>query len=176
MQRGKFLVRPFKLFAAACFVLILAAHGSAAAQAGKGSARARQESAARRGEEVRSLVEATGVIERELEQMEPLLARMRQRAPQIPDKVWQEVREEFKKTFTREAIIEIYAPIYSRHFRPAEIRQLLAFFRSPVGKKLVADTKMMEAEAILGGMERGINLGEKIRQLLKARGYETPVT
>lgn len=168
-------MRGFKMFAAV-FVVVLAAQTGARAQAGRGGPHARQGSAAQRLEDVKRLVEATGVVERELKSMEPLLARMKQQMPNVPEKVWKEVEVEFRKVFTRETIIEMYAPIYSRHFGPDEVKRLLAFYNSPVGKKLVAETPMIEIEAFLDGMQRGINIGEKIREMLKSKGYDTPIT
>lgn len=167
--------RGFKMFAAALLV-VLAAHTGARAQAGKGAPRARQGAAAQRLEDVKRLVEATGVVDRELKSMEPLLARMKQQMPNVPEKVWKEVEGEFRRLFTREMIIEMYTPIYSRHFDPGEVRRLLAFYTSPVGKKLVAETPMIEMEAFLDGMHRGINIGEKLREMLKSKGYSTPIT
>ena len=168
-------MRGFKMFAAALLV-VLASHACAEAQGAKGVPRARKASAAQGLEDVKRLVEATGVVERELRQMEPLLARMKQQMPNVPEKVWKEVEAEFRKVFTRETIIEMYAPIYSRHFGPDEVRRLLAFYTSPVGKKLVAETPMIEVEVFLDGMQRGVNIGEKIREMLKSRGYSTPIT
>ena len=168
-------MRGLKIFAAA-FLFLLVAHTCAPAQAGKGGQHAHHDSETQRLEDVKRLVEATGVVERELSTMEPLLARMKQQMPQVPEKVWKEVEAEFRKVFTRETVIEMYAPIYSRHFDAEEVRRLLAFYNSPVGKKLVAETPMIEMEAFLDGVQRGMNLGEKIREMLKARGYNTPIT
>jgi hypothetical protein len=168
-------MRGFKMFAAV-FVVVLAAQTGARAQVVKGGPPARQASTAQRLEDVKRLVEATGVVDRELRSMEPLLARMKQQMPNVPEKVWKEVEVEFRKVFTREMIIEMYAPIYSRHFEPGEVKRLLTFYNSPVGKKLVAETPMIEMEAFLDGMRRGINIGEKIREMLKSRGYSTPIT
>lgn len=162
---------------AAVLVVAAAAHAGAYAQGSKGAARAqRGPSAAQKAEDVKRLIEATGVVERELKSLEPLLERMRAQTPQIPDKVWKEVQAEFRNVFTRETIIEMYAPVYTRHFAPDEIKKLLAFYSSPLGKKLVAEMPMIEVEVFIDGMQRGMNIGEKIRQMLKARGYDTPIT
>ena len=168
-------MRGLKIFAAA-FLFVLASHTCSRAQGGKAGQHARRDSEARRLEDVKRLVAATGVVERELSTTEPLLARMKQEMPNVPDKVWKDVEAEFRKVFTREMIIEMYAPIYSRHFQPDEVRRLLVFYNSPVGKKLVAETPLIEMEAFLDGVRRGVNFGEKIRQMLKARGYDTPIT
>ena len=35
-------------------------------------------------------------------------------------------------------LAELYAPIYSEHYSEAELRELTAFWRSPIGKKTIA--------------------------------------
>lgn len=124
--------------------------------------------------EVRRLIELTGVVERELSSFEPLMSEWKRLMPHIPESVWAEVGAELRRSFTRETIIGMYVPIYTRHFDAAEVRKLIAFYSSPVGRKLVAETPEMESEAYMGGMARGIKAGERIREMLKAKGYNLP--
>ncbi|MFL6283249.1 MAG: hypothetical protein ACJ74Q_08930 [Pyrinomonadaceae bacterium] len=37
-------------------------------------------------------------------------------------------------------------------------------------------TPMIEMEAFLDGVRRGVNIGEKIRGMLKSKGSDTPIT
>lgn len=124
--------------------------------------------------EVKRLIELTGVVDREMASIEPLMGEWKRLMPQIPERVWAEVRAELRKVFTRETIIEMYVPIYTRHFDAAEVRKLIAFYSSPVGRKLVAETPEMQTEAYMDGVARGIKAGERIREMLKAKGYDVP--
>jgi hypothetical protein len=126
--------------------------------------------------EVRRLVGLVGVVEKELASIDVVMNVLKQRTPNVPEKVWTEVRAEFVKTFNREAIIAGYVPIYAGHFNAKEVRQLIAFYSSPVGKKLVAEMPVIETEAFFKGMERGQEIGERVREILKAKGYTVPST
>jgi hypothetical protein len=129
-----------------------------------------------REREVRRLVELVGVVEKELASIDVVMDMMKKQMPTVPERVWPDVRAEFVKNFTRESIIAGYMPIYSSHFNATEIRQLLAFYSSPVGKKLVAEMPLIETEAFLKGIERGREIGERLREILKAKGYSVPST
>ena len=166
----------------AALAMLLAAWGAAAAQdAPKGvqprvavvAPTARPEPSER---DVRRLIELTGLVEKELASFDPLMESLKKQTPQVSDEVWAEIREEFRKSFNREAIIKMYVPIYARHFSAVEVRQLIAFYASPVGKRLVAETPLIESEAFFKGMERGMSLGERLRELLKSKGYKVPST
>lgn len=126
--------------------------------------------------EVRRLVELVGVVEKELASIDVVMGMLKKQMPTVPEKVWTEVRAEFVKSFTRESIIAGYVPIYSGHFNAKEVRQLIAFYSSPVGKRLVAETPLIEAEAFMMGMERGQEMGERLRHMLKTKGYNVPST
>jgi hypothetical protein len=126
--------------------------------------------------EVRQLIELIGVVEKELASIDAVMDMLKRQMPTVPEKVWPEVRAEFVKTFSREALIKGYVPIYSSHFNASEVRQLIAFYSSPVGKKLVAEMPLIEMEAFVMGVERGQEMGERLRGILKAKGYSVPST
>ncbi|HEX7314681.1 MAG TPA: DUF2059 domain-containing protein [Pyrinomonadaceae bacterium] len=124
--------------------------------------------------EVRRLIELIGVVEKELATIEVVMKGMRAQMPDVPEKVWLEVRAEFVKNVNRESIITLYVPIYSGHFNATEIRQLIAFYESPVGKKLVAEMPLIEIEAFTKGVEWGQEMSKKLLELLKSKGYKVP--
>lgn len=124
--------------------------------------------------DIRRLLELTGIIERELRSIDVIFDSFKQRMPQVRAKDWEEVKNFIREEFTAETIIEMYVPIYSRHFTAQEIKQLIAFYQTPVGRKWVAEAATMESEAFLSGMERGMRLSEKLMEKLKAKGYNVP--
>lgn len=125
---------------------------------------------------LRRLVELTGVVEKELRSVDVVMEMFKKQSPNVPDTVWVEVRKEFEKGFNRETIITMYTSVYSNFFDAAEVRQLIAFYASPVGRKLISSTPLIEVEVFLKGAERGADMGERIRQILKGKGYAVPAT
>jgi uncharacterized protein len=137
--------------------------------------------AARRGppareQSIRRFLKATRVVEREMGIIDMAVADMKRQAPQIPEKVWEEVTAEFKRVFNPEEIISVYVKIYSRRFNDREMQQMAAFFESPVGRRLVEEGPAINMEAFAAGAERGFNIADKIRELLKSKGFNVPVT
>ena len=125
---------------------------------------------------IRRYLAATRVVEKEQSMIEVVVAAMKRQSPQIPDKTWDEVKAEFKKAFNPEEIISIYVKIYARRFTEREMRQLAAFFESPVGRRLVAETDGINMDAFAEGVSRGLSIVDRIRELLKSRGFNVPVT
>ncbi|HST53644.1 MAG TPA: DUF2059 domain-containing protein [Pyrinomonadaceae bacterium] len=161
-------------------VLTSSLQGGAQAQAHGGkrlrSASPGAISKAERDADLRRLVNASGVVEKELNSLGPVMASMKKQVPQIPDTTWGEITKELKKEFTRDKIIEMYVPIYAEHFNAQEVKALLRFYESEVGRKLVAETPVIETEAYFGGIQWGIKIGERIKELLKAKGFNIPIT
>jgi uncharacterized protein len=57
------------------------------------------------------------------------------------------VDDEFKKLSFDSMILDI-VPVYQRHFSRADVDQLLAFYSSPVGKKIVHEQPVMMKESM----------------------------
>jgi hypothetical protein len=126
--------------------------------------------------DILALLGLLNVVEIELKGVDPLFEQFKRAAPHVPARVWAELKAEILKEVTPEVILNTYMPIYARKFSHAEIRQLVRFYSSPVGKKLVALAPEMEAEEFLAGYERGVKIGERLRGRLKALGYDLSAT
>lgn len=102
------------------------------------------------------------------------IAGMRRLRPDIPGQFWDEFQISFNQQFNPDELIDLIIPIYEKHFTGDEIKQLTAFYDSPIGRKYVAESAAMQAESMAAGREWGRNLGEKIAVRvateLRARG------
>lgn len=125
---------------------------------------------------VRRFLKATRVVERELGMIDVVIAAMKKQSPQVPERVWDEVRAEFTRVFNPEEIISVYVRIYARRFNDREMMRMVAFYESPVGRRLVAEETEINMEAFVEGVSRGFNIADKIKELLKSRGFNVPVT
>jgi hypothetical protein len=106
------------------------------------------------------------------------IAGIRKQKPNIPDKVWDAAIEDARQVFVgalpelEESIVAIYGANYTED----EIKQLLAFYRSPIGRKVIAQSPLIEAQAEAVGKVWGETLLprvlERIRQRAKQQGYE----
>ena len=74
----------------------------------------------------------------------------------------------------RAGLIERLAPLYVRHFSDAEIRQLTAFYDSPIGRKLVQVQPQLIDEASQVGQAWGSSLVPAIYLQLVAKCQFAP--
>jgi hypothetical protein len=98
----------------------------------------------------------------------------RKAMPNVPNQVWQEITPQLKKDFGPDKMAEFLTPVYASRFTQAEIRQLVAFFQSPVGRKWFQKFGELQQGSYNAGNGLGFLLGERISQTLKAKGYIVP--
>jgi uncharacterized protein len=65
----------------------------------------------------------------------------------------------------------LMVPIYARHFSHEEINQLIAFYESPVGRKLIASLPAMNVEAQDATAQWTRELTQQLVQELRAKRY-----
>jgi hypothetical protein len=74
-----------------------------------------------------------------------------------------------------DAFLETAATIYARHFTPAEMRQITAFYRQPAGQKLLEKQPVVMQETLMLGQQFGQviakDLQERVIQELRSRGH-----
>jgi hypothetical protein len=72
----------------------------------------------------------------------------------------------------RSEFVELLVPIYDQRFSPEELRDLLAFYQSPLGLRLLEVQPDLTRDAMLAGQQWGMRLGAKIGQELAAEGIQ----
>lgn len=91
---------------------------------------------------------------------------------------------EFSKEFHAEAIAQRAAfmnmifDIYDRHYTPQDVKELIAFYKTPIGKKLAATGPKAAIESMQTGQKWGQELGQKVgkrvNDRLAAEGEKKP--
>jgi uncharacterized protein len=73
-------------------------------------------------------------------------------------------------------LIDMSARIYASHFTESELKQLLAFYQSPVGQKAIVEEPKALDESVASGGQWGDNLADevvvKMRDEMKKRGHD----
>jgi hypothetical protein len=77
----------------------------------------------------------------------------------------------FKSKFDANEFMNMLVPIYDKHFTHDDIKQLVKFYESPVGKKLIKVTPIMAQETAAAGQKWGERLGEESMKELMKQGY-----
>jgi uncharacterized protein len=133
-------------------------------------------------QDIAKLVELTGAMQNMTSAVDIMLPRMmdliRKSNPRISPEVLESLekdgRDEFHKAIPE--LIEPIIAIYDANYSAEEIRQLLAFYDSPLGRKMIAQTpQIMQQSVAVGaawGKSVGERVGERIRTSAKQKGYD----
>lgn len=92
----------------------------------------------------------------------------KQQFPDIPAEYWQIVREEVNNISLSE-LIEKLAPVYARYLTLEDLDGVIAFYKSPVGRKLSESTPMISAESVQIGAQWGMEIGKTLEAKLRAK-------
>ena len=106
-----------------------------------------------------------------------LIESIKRNNPSITDKALDELRavglEEFRASLPD--ITELMAAIYESAFDEDELRQMVAFYRPPLGRKMIEKTRGVFQQGQALGAAWGKKVGERIVARIKAeaakRGY-----
>lgn len=83
------------------------------------------------------------------------------------------IRGDFEKR--QPELVAIMAQTYASHFTEAELKELIAFYRSPTGKKLVTELPTVLEESFAGVRQWGAKTSEEfitaLRAEMKKRGH-----
>jgi len=107
---------------------------------------------------LKSLLEKSGALATSdvvMDQMIPAVQQMT--ANDVPAEFWTAFRQKWNQK-AKDKMVDLYVPIYRKYFTLDELREIVVFYDTPVGRKLAAATPVMTQE----GMEKGQQLGMEI--------------
>ena len=95
--------------------------------------------------------------------------------PDIPPAFWSDLAEEIRSLVDSQELVGRLVPIYQAHFTAEEVRQLIAFYQTPVGQKFIAELPQLQREAAQVGQQWGTELGRRlgtvVAQRMAEKGY-----
>jgi hypothetical protein len=144
-----------------CFFLLLTvALPGALAQSPDASKRA----------DILRLLKLTGAAKGVNQAYELMLPSLKQSMPQVPEQVWQDLRTEVRD----QDMAELTYQIWDKHFTQQEIRDLIHFYESPTGQKIVRETPAIQQETLAAGQKWGDRILTRVLARLKEKGYQLP--
>lgn len=87
--------------------------------------------------------------------------------PEIPDRAFEVMANELMAFFSEKmsapgGLLDLTIPVYDKHFTHKEIKELLAFYESPIGKKVIQTLPQVTSESMAIGQRWGESLGPEI--------------
>jgi hypothetical protein len=117
---------------------------------------------------IREIIAVTKVAETTRRGMTLGLEAQKMAQPNIPAVFWEEFQRRAESDIDK--FLEMVIPIYDRHFTTSELQELLRFYKTPLGRQLVAKLPVIMEESTRAGQEWGMRLGEEVGRDLVARG------
>ena len=110
---------------------------------------------------------ATGAGRLGLQVIDAIMVSMKKAHPEVPETFWTEYRAEIRA----DEMVELAVPIYAKYLIVDDMRQLAAFYETPLGKKMVQVQPAILQECMAAGQQWGQDIARRIIQRLKDKGY-----
>lgn len=98
-----------------------------------------------------------------------LINGMRSQVPQVPQEFWNTLAEEMDSDSDK--MKNQIIAIYSKYFTNEDIKELIAFYKTPLGRKVTNVLPQVTRESGEVGQRYGIAAGKRALQRLEAEGY-----
>jgi len=118
-------------------------------------------------DDIVKLMDLTGAGDLGVQAMKQMMGMFKQSNPEVPAKFWDRVAEEVDPN----ELVELCIPAYEKHLSHEDIKGLIAFYETPLGRKLVETQPAIMQECMVAGQQWGMQLGQKIAEELEAEGY-----
>ncbi len=126
-----------------------------------------QTTSSSKSEKIHQLLELTGSGKLGVQVAKNMISTFRSSYSNVEQEFW----DEFEKEIKAEDLVNLIIPIYDKHFTEEEIDQLIDFYNTPIGKKSIEVLPMITQESLIAGQKWGQQLGEKVVQRLRDKGY-----
>ncbi len=105
---------------------------------------------------------------------------LRKARPDIPSDVMDLVPKAVDEVIASEmtaagGFADLVVDVYQRHFTHEDVRGLIAFYETPLGRKLSEELPAMTQESMQAGMKWGSSIAPKIQERVKQRFRERGV-
>ncbi|MFN6464830.1 MAG: DUF2059 domain-containing protein [Nostoc sp. DedVER02] len=119
---------------------------------------------------INKLLEITGAKNISRQIITQLLISFKSEYPEVPQKFWDSFAAELKI----DDMVNEFIPVYNKYFTNEEIKQIIAFYQTPVGKKTITVIPQISQESYDIGKKYGIAAAERALKKLEAEGYIRP--
>jgi uncharacterized protein len=99
--------------------------------------------------------------------VDQIVRQVRPDLPNVPATFW----DDFVKNVDARAILDDLAPVYEKHFTPDELAELVKFYQSPVGRKLVQVQPQLNRDTLKAGQAFGTRVTKDLMRQLKEKKY-----
>lgn len=118
---------------------------------------------------LQEFMSASGSLESMNQLLPQLINMVKTTGPSLPDSYWKSVEDKMRDMF-KNKIIEGYVPIYQKYLTLDELKQITAFYQTPIGKKLAQSSPAIMIEGAQLGQKLGMEMFKEIEE--EAKNYK----
>lgn len=115
---------------------------------------------------IKKLLEITGAKSLSQQMINQMLNSMKSQYPDIPASFWNAFMAEIKL----DDMVNAYIPLYDKYFTNEEIKGMIAFYDTPLGKKALNVLPQIAQDSTEIGIKYGREAAERAMQKLKSQG------
>jgi hypothetical protein len=116
---------------------------------------------------IKKLLEITGAKTLTQQLLIQMLNSMKSEYPQVPEKFW----DTFMAEINPDEMVKEFIPLYDKYFTNEEIKQMIAFYETPLGKKTLTVLPQITQESTAIGIRYGRAAAERALRKLESEGY-----
>lgn len=117
---------------------------------------------------IKEMLELVGSGKIGVQVAQQMLTNFQERFTAVPAEFW----DKMKANISADDLINLTVPVYAKYYTEEDLDQVIAFYKTPAGRKVIAVTPQIVQESMQLGREWGQKLGEKILSEMKASGYD----
>jgi hypothetical protein len=119
-------------------------------------------------QDIRRLLEVTGSSKIGEQAFNQIVNSFKQTMTNVPAEFWTEAIKGFKP----DELVDLIVPIYDKYLTHKDIKDLIKFYDTPVGKKFVSVQPQIMQESMAAGQQWGQQLAQKVLLKLQEKGYK----
>jgi hypothetical protein len=119
-------------------------------------------------DKVRSLLVLTGANKLGVQIGRQMLSNFQSSYKDVPSDFW----EKFKSEIDSADLVTPIIPVYLKYYTENDLDQLIAFYKTPVGQKIISVTPQLMLESMKVGQDWGRQVAEKVFKEMSEKGYK----
>jgi len=121
---------------------------------------------------IRRLLDLTRATDLALLAMESAIPGQRAANPQLPREFWDLLALRARQQASR--LVDMLLPVYDEQFTVAQLRQLVAFYESPLGRHLIKVQPVIATQSVEAGRQWGAQIGAEVARDIARGGAPLP--
>lgn len=122
------------------------------------------------GETLKKMFEVSGSEETFNVVISQMFTMFKGQYKEVEQDTWSELEKEFTDT-SMDDLTEMLIPVYQKYMTQDDLKELIKFYESPVGKKFAQSTPLITQESMQIGQQWGMKIGEEFAKKMEERGF-----